>query len=47
MIGVVIISFWLFMALFGPRIVPYDVNYSDPGVIWKGPSARHFVSGVP
>jgi peptide/nickel transport system permease protein len=43
MIGVVIISFWVVLALFGPQIAPSGINDSDPGVVWKAPSARHLM----
>src|SRR5215470_6398935 len=43
MIGVVIVAFWLIMAIFGARLVPYDVNASDPGAVWKAPSAKHLM----
>ncbi len=43
MIGVVILGFWIFMAIFGPQIAPYDINTSDPGLVWQAPSAKHLL----
>src|SRR5437016_346346 len=40
-IGTLIVAFWMFMAIFGPRIAPYDVNASESGAVWKPPSAAH------
>ena len=43
MIGVAILGFWIVMALFGPQIAPYDINASEVGADWKGPSAGHIM----
>src|SRR5258708_28154246 len=43
MTGTAILAFWMFLAIFGSWIAPYDINSSDPGAVWKAPSARHFL----
>src|SRR4051812_5372689 len=43
MIGVVILLFWVTMALFGSKLVAYGINDSDAGQVWKPPSARHIM----
>src|SRR5579871_6726215 len=43
MIGVVIIAFWIVMAIIGPLIVPYGINDIDAGKVWTPPSAMHIM----
>jgi peptide/nickel transport system permease protein len=43
MIGAVIIVFWVVMALVGPSVVPYSMNASEAGAVWKPPSAKHLL----
>jgi peptide/nickel transport system permease protein len=43
LIGTLILIFWITMAIFGPRIVPYETNATESGAIWKPPSARHLM----
>jgi peptide/nickel transport system permease protein len=42
-IGTLILLFWIIMALFGSRLTPYGLNDSDPGQVWKPPSAKHIM----
>jgi peptide/nickel transport system permease protein len=43
MIGVVILAFWIIMAIFGSQIAPYDINATEAGAVWKPPSAKHLM----
>src|SRR5262249_36557791 len=42
-IGTALLVFWVFIALFGPHIAPYDTNASEAGAVWKAPSAQHLM----
>ncbi len=42
-IGTVIMTFWIIMAVFGPQIAPYGINDSEAGAVWKPPSAKHLM----
>ena len=42
-IGTVILSFWIIVAIFGSQIAPYDINTSESGAIWKPPSSNHLM----
>jgi peptide/nickel transport system permease protein len=41
MIGVAIVLFWVFIALFGAYIAPYGINQTEAGAVWNPPSAAH------
>lgn len=43
LIGLVILIFWISMAVFGPAIAPYTINEIDPGQVWKPPSEKHLM----
>jgi peptide/nickel transport system permease protein len=43
MIGIIIIAFWLVMAVIGPWIAPYGINEIDQGQVWKAASAEHLM----
>lgn len=43
LIGTILIVFWLIMAIVGPSIVPYGMNTSQAGAVWKPPSANHIM----
>jgi peptide/nickel transport system permease protein len=43
MIGITILIFWVVMGLFGSYIVPYTINDSESGAVWKPPSANHIL----
>ena len=41
--GVVIISFWVLMAVLGPALAPYGINEIEQGAVWQAPSAKHIM----
>ncbi|MBI5669130.1 MAG: ABC transporter permease [Chloroflexi bacterium] len=43
LIGAAILLFWVVMALVGPAIVPYGINDSEAGAVWKPPSDKHIL----
>jgi peptide/nickel transport system permease protein len=43
MIGVVIVVFWIAVAIFAPVLAPYNPNESDMAAIMQGPSAEHLL----
>lgn len=43
LIGAAILLFWVVMALIGPSIVPYGINDSEAGAVWKPPSDKHIL----
>ncbi len=43
LIGAAILLFWVIMAIIGPSIVPYGMNDSEAGAVWKPPSENHLL----
>jgi peptide/nickel transport system permease protein len=43
LIGVVIILFWVVIAVIAPLVAPYGVNEIDRGQVWKAPSSKHLM----
>ena len=43
LIGIAILGFWVFMALFGAQVAPYSINEAEAGQVWKPPSANHIM----
>ncbi len=43
LIGVAILIFWVIMGLFGSYLVPYTINDSEAGAVWKPPYANHLL----
>jgi peptide/nickel transport system permease protein len=41
MIGLVVLLFWLLMAVFGSALAPYGINEMATGAVWKPVSAEH------
>jgi peptide/nickel transport system permease protein len=42
-IGLAILLFWVVLAVIGPAIVPYGINDSESGAVWKPPSEKHLL----
>lgn len=42
-VGIIIVGFWLLMAVIGPSIAPYGVNEIEAGAVLKAPSAEHIM----
>jgi peptide/nickel transport system permease protein len=42
-IAIVILAFWISIAIIGPAIAPYGINQITAGAVWKAPSAQHFM----
>jgi peptide/nickel transport system permease protein len=43
MTGLMILIFWLVMALLGELVAPYGLNQMEAGAVWKAPSAQHLM----
>jgi peptide/nickel transport system permease protein len=43
LIGVVIILFWVVIAVIAPLVAPYGINEIDRGQVWKAPSSKHIM----
>ena len=41
--GLIIVIFWVVIAIIGSQIVPYGINEIDPGQKWKDPSNDHLM----
>jgi peptide/nickel transport system permease protein len=41
LLGTILLTFWVILAIFGPVLVPYGMNDIDSGQVWKLPSAAH------
>jgi peptide/nickel transport system permease protein len=41
MIGLFLVAFWLFMAIFGSALAPYGVNEMTAGAVWQPVSYEH------
>lgn len=43
MAGLIILIFWLVIALVGDAVAPYGMNQVESGAVWKAPSAQHLM----
>jgi peptide/nickel transport system permease protein len=43
LIGVIIILFWVVIAVIAPLIAPYGINEIDRGQVWKAASSKHLM----
>jgi peptide/nickel transport system permease protein len=43
LVGLVIILFWVVIAVIGPFIAPYGINDIDRGQVWKAVSSKHWM----
>ena len=43
LIGLIIIVFWVVVAVIGPVIAPYGINDIDRGQVWKAASSKHWI----
>jgi len=43
LIGLVIILFWVVIAVIGPAIAPFGINEIDRGQVWKAASSKHLM----
>jgi peptide/nickel transport system permease protein len=43
LIGIIILVFWIVMAIIGPSIAPWGINEIDSGQVWKAASSNHLM----
>lgn len=43
LLGLLMIVFWVVIAIIGPQIAPYGINEIDPGQKWQDPSDEHWM----
>lgn len=43
LLGLLMIVFWVMIAIIGPQIAPYGINEIDPGQKWQDPSDEHWM----
>src|SRR5258708_27146104 len=41
--AMVVLVFWVVVAVVGPAIAPYGINEISSGAVWKAPSAAHLM----
>lgn len=43
LVGLIIVVFWVLMAIIGPAVAPYGVNDIERGAVWKSPTNDHLM----